>query len=269
MKSKLTIATRLKDKQDEGAKRLLFLQRVAIIINAIFWVTGPGVTGLGIWLYIVLGVFDPVIKRTEFSVPAYLITTAGLISVLGGIFGCIGTVTFSRRLLMIYFGMMSVVWTMEAISAVLCFLSYDEAVDTIHRMINYTIPGQYWTSAAFTSTIDLLQRELSCCGGQSFQDWTTSPHYITTADANVNSSLQTLPLSCCLHNLTLCRQLDGMGQPMFPELLHHSGCATKLVERTCRILAIAGWTVTGTAGMMLLGMSAVCCFIKSLKDFFS
>ena len=71
------------------------------LIVVLLQVTGPGMIGLGIWLLIALGEYEPVVDRAEFSTPAFLVISAGSASVLAGLLGCLGGLSENRRLLVL------------------------------------------------------------------------------------------------------------------------------------------------------------------------
>ena len=57
--------------------------------------------GLGIWFYLSLSEFQPVVDRRDFAGPAYLILVAGGAAILAGIVGCVGGVNEHRHLLLL------------------------------------------------------------------------------------------------------------------------------------------------------------------------
>ncbi|XP_070200814.1 CD151 antigen-like [Littorina saxatilis] len=244
------------------------LRRVVVLYNAFFWITGPGMIGMGIWLLIVLDDYNPVLDREEFAVPAYIVTSAGGASVLAGLLGCLGGLNQNRRLLVLYSVLLVLVCAMEVTATVLCFLTYDKADAKLGVMLNNTV--QEYSKKDISQVMDSIHKEYSCCGANSYSDWLTAPFY-TSVIAPSSLSRQVAPYSCCVirHNNTGCNLGNADGSLSHPNLLYQTGCKEALVDWLQHIYVIAGWSSSGVAATLVLALSAVCCLKHALSDLYS
>ncbi|RUS77755.1 hypothetical protein EGW08_014487 [Elysia chlorotica] len=166
------------------------LRRVALSFNLFFWITGPGLVGLGVWLYLSLSEFQPIVERQSPAGPAYLILVAGGAAILAGIVGCLGAVNEHRHLLLLARSTVRV--------------SFEQARTS------------YGEDEASQAGIDKVQSQFSCCGLDRPGDW--APHLpgewnVTTA------SPVALPVSCCPRRLTSPGQCTTRSSDLYQQRL--------------------------------------------------
>jgi hypothetical protein len=58
--------------------------------------TGPTILGLGIWFYLNIKLYAPVIDNENYVIPAYIVMGAGIVSTLVGILGCVGSMNDNK-----------------------------------------------------------------------------------------------------------------------------------------------------------------------------
>ena len=58
--------------------------------------TGPGILGLGVWYFLNIKLYAPVIDKENYVIPAYIIMGAGIASTLVGILGCVGSMNDNK-----------------------------------------------------------------------------------------------------------------------------------------------------------------------------
>ncbi|KAK3742133.1 hypothetical protein RRG08_008535 [Elysia crispata] len=244
------------------------LRRVTLSFNLFFWITGPGLVGLGIWLYLSLSEFQPIVERQDFTGPAYLILVAGGAAVLSGIVGCLGGVNEHKHLLLLYSILVMIVCSLELSATVYTFTEFDKARSTIRSSFERALVS-YNEDEATQMGVDKVQRQFSCCGIERPIDWVTNQtgNRNTAAAAVVDFSEESaltydLPISCCPRNLI------GQGQCTLRATdLYQQGCLQHVLDWVRHILVVAGWSSFAAACSQVLGLAIVCCFTSAVNHF--
>ncbi|PVD33518.1 hypothetical protein C0Q70_04774 [Pomacea canaliculata] len=240
--------------------------------NVFIWLLGCGMLSLGVWLQLNRTPHVSLMPTHAFLSASALCITAGAIVLVVGFLGCCGAFLENQCMLVGYFVMVLLIFTMEVTAGCLGFLKKDELRNVIHQELLLSIQQNYQSDetvekeSVYHSTsdknkpddwfrvIDGLQSELQCCGVNNFTDW-----YNIKAWPNE----QKVPDSCCKQPEEGCGQLE-------PRFWFKDGCMGEIdyfFSRNMYILGVVGITV---AVVQILGMVAAVvlfCYIRSNRFF--
>ena len=153
---------------------------------------------------------DTEIEDTEYYLDMVSIPVIGLgvIIILLNMFGCIGSIKETKRLLIPY--MIAVVLVTLAVIAglTISLLYWDDLKGSIKHVGEVRL-RQYQKDQTFTKSWNFTMSNLKCCGVNGWTDFQT-----------LNQTLNRLPKYCCKDQLTDCNINDG------DELI--PGCFTKI-----------------------------------------
>uniref|UniRef100_A0A8C3J8L9 Tetraspanin n=1 Tax=Calidris pygmaea TaxID=425635 RepID=A0A8C3J8L9_9CHAR len=192
----------------------VFLSLMAF--SFIFWAAGLTMLIIGLWAKVSLGTYLVLSANDYPSAPAILLAT-GTAVIIWGFLGCFGAATEHRSLLRAY---------STFLTAVLVAGLTDEGM---------------------ADALDALQRALSCCGVEGYQDWLALPW-----GPEQNGSV---PLSCC--------QARRGCQPSPPNLhgLHRDGCFSKVSAFVSGNMFYLATAALGLALLQLVGIVLACLLV--------
>jgi len=109
--------------------------------------------------------------------------------------------------------------------------------------INYGLSG----FEGVTTTWDLVQKEIKCCGVENWEDW-----------KNVTQLSGGVPDSCCIGG-----QVEGCGKdPVDPTKIHNKGCFALFSDEFLSNLNIVGAVAVGIAVIEMIAIGFACCLGK-------
>ncbi|XP_070199457.1 tetraspanin-4-like isoform X2 [Littorina saxatilis] len=240
--------------------------------NVFIWLLGCGVLSLGVWLQINRSPHISILPTHAFLSASALCITAGAIILLVGFLGCCGAFYENQCMLIGYFIMVLLIFTLEITAGALGFLHKDELRSVIEKDLLTSIQQDYKTVShpsgpsnqrspsrsrdpeEWWLVMDSLQVELQCCGVNNYSDW-----------FNIGAwpSERRVPDSCCRHPEDGCGKLE-------PRFWFDRGCMGEIdywFVKNMYILGVVGITV---AVVQILGMVAAIvlfCYIRNNKFF--
>ncbi|XP_009989380.1 PREDICTED: tetraspanin-7, partial [Tauraco erythrolophus] len=102
-----------------------------------------------------------------------------------------------------------------------------------------------------SQAVDNVQESLSCCGIQSYTNWSTSPYFFKHG----------IPTSCCM-NSSDCNTQDLRNMTVAATKVNQKGCydlVTSFMETNMGIIAGVAF---GIAFSQLIGMLLACCLSR-------
>ncbi|OQV15081.1 hypothetical protein BV898_10713 [Hypsibius exemplaris] len=193
-----------------GAKlaRLLLLT-----FNLIFWLSGIGLVGTGIWLLvdstkaIVFAIVQvegqlPMIKigaefRCFLSCSSWVIAI-GCFVILVGFLGCCGAMHENRCMLVTYFAVILVILLAELVGGILVVIYKNDLESKLQENMQRNLRGNYGVGGpvnqAVTDGFDYAQYTFACCGVAGPIDYNTS---VWIAEKGAALKYQ-VPISCCI-----------------------------------------------------------------------
>ncbi|XP_043357210.1 leukocyte antigen CD37 isoform X3 [Dermochelys coriacea] len=171
------------------AKYFLFL------FNLFFFLLGGVILSFGLWILIDQQSFAAVLGSSVYALKvwSYILSGVGIITMLMGFLGCLGSLKEIKCMLGFYFGFLFLLFAIQITIGVLLYTQRFTLSGKMREFVEDAIltyplagpPGEKHQSW------DFIQGQLQCCGWNSYLDWHQNP----VVD---NSSRSLYPCSC--HN---------------------------------------------------------------------
>lgn len=114
-----------------------------IVFNAIFWLLGCGVLGVGVWLQIDKGGYAQLLQDYSAFTAAVLCIVAGSVMVIFGVVGCCGAFLESRCMLIVYFFALVIVFLLEIVAGIIGFIRRKEISGAVRTRLLKNIHSEY------------------------------------------------------------------------------------------------------------------------------
>lgn len=233
-----------------------------IAFNFIFWLSGAAILGVGIWILV-----DPQIKNytkvikdgtkdEEFlKISAYILIGFGTFVFLVGFCGCCGAIRNSKCLLGFYIFCLVCVFAGELAAGIYVAVFKNDIDGKLNKGLVDSIKNNYFGEMG--PTWDIIQKELKCCGGNSYLDYENS----TWAKNQTHG--EKVPLSCCVlvndkpKNETLC-------QLAIDNYVNLKGCREALTDWVNSHSAILIGVGCGIAALEIIGLICAICFCRHI-----
>lgn len=254
------------------------LKWIVLVFNLIFWLAGMGILALSIYLWVDFIQYaqgNP--HLAGYNTGVYILMGAGGIMSLVGFFGCCGAYRESPWMLGTFFTLLLLVFTAEVAAGVWAFVSKGTFDSVIDKGLQYPIEN-YDIDPVQTEVMDVIQREIRCCGIKGPRDWSSSKYGIgvtssgsITPDIGVASSLGSyrVPKSCCSvpEDSILCHEAARSQRVLNTILnnIHTEGCRKALQRHLNDYMNIVAAVGIGIAVVEVLGMiltMVLCCAIR-------
>uniref|UniRef100_A0A803V461 Tetraspanin-7 n=1 Tax=Ficedula albicollis TaxID=59894 RepID=A0A803V461_FICAL len=212
-------------------------------------ITGVILLAVGVWGKLTLGTYISLIAENSTNAPYVLIGTGTTIIVFG-LFGCFATCRGSPWMLKLYAMFLSLVFLAELVAGISGFVFRHEIKDTFLRTYTEAIQN-YNKNDERSHAVDNVQESLSCCGIQSYTNWSTSPYFFKHG----------IPTSCCM-NSSDCNTQDLRNMTVAATKVNQKGCydlVTSFMETNMGIIAGVAF---GIAFSQLIGMLLACCLSR-------
>jgi len=174
------------------------LKYVIFGFNVIFWLTGLGITAVGIWAWTEKDTFSNLSRLTNVALdPAFILIVAGAITFIIGFTGCVGALRENTCLLAAYAVFLAILLLLEMTAGILGFIFKDwikqQATGGFQAFIVH-----YRDDPDQQNLIDWIQEGwLQCCGIEGPKDWDRNI-YFNCSSAEVGSREACgVPFSCC------------------------------------------------------------------------
>ncbi|KAL9955410.1 hypothetical protein ACROYT_G036724 [Oculina patagonica] len=165
------------------------VKSLVLIFNAIFFVFGWVLVGVGSWALYEFGAYEAVSVSVPYAAASKLIITAGVFNVLASFFGFWAASKDNRRLFVILFLVLVVILGLEISAAASGYHHREKVRHTLYDDMIYTIQKLYRVKTAPSSALNALQENERCCGCFNYTDWRDS--IFTKGNVSV------VPDSCC------------------------------------------------------------------------
>nr|XP_047139789.1 tetraspanin-3 isoform X2 [Hydra vulgaris] len=184
---------------------------------------------LFVWIW---GDYCTVVANIYAVVPSSLILFAGILVLVTGLIGFIGTYNESRCSLGVLFTLLFMMLSIEIVSGTLTYIGKPKINDGIKKSLWLAFNEYYSKDSYLKSSFDKMQKELKCCGVNGPNDWLNISYVI--------------PDSCCIHSGKICYLL--------PDNLYNKGCFDEVLNSfNLNLKNIAGILI-GFAVFQIFGM---------------
>ncbi|KAI1883453.1 hypothetical protein AGOR_G00231600 [Albula goreensis] len=250
-----------------------FVSRVVkyllFVFNMIFWMISLVMVGIG--------VYARLMKHAEAAMsyltvdPAILLMIVGVLMFLITFCGCVGSLRENICLLQTFSICLTIIFILQLAAGILGFVFSDKARGKVTEIINKAIV-HYRDDLDLQNLIDFGQREFSCCGGVSFNDWSQNMYFNCSTD-NPSRERCSVPYSCCLQSKdeaiinTMCGHgMQDLSYLQAGAFINTNGCIDKLVNWIHGNLFLLGGVALGLAIPQLVGMLLSQILINQIKD---
>ncbi|XP_029466737.1 tetraspanin-3-like [Rhinatrema bivittatum] len=176
-------------------------------------------------------------------VPGWLAVLVAFLLILTGVLGICIPINESRYQQGVFLFFTVVLLCLEVSSAVISYLSTNRIEYELSPMEK--VFGQYNGSDSDRSrSVDLVQKQLKCCGVHTYSDWQTTLWYVHSGSIGV-------PLSCCNGEDPTCS-----GDISQPEMLYEQGCLTKLQSRLQLFVVFLFWASIAAIALAVLAAAS-------------
>ncbi|KAK9879532.1 hypothetical protein WA026_006603 [Henosepilachna vigintioctopunctata] len=158
------------------------LKSLLMIFNFIFWISGIVIMIVGIWMAVDLYKYMELSIEYSKSTPYVLIIMGAGIFLIGS-FACCCTLKGQPKLLYVYGGILAVIFMLELGCGVSIYAYRDNLTKGFDSGLNQAMRN-YNNNSRIAEDIDIVQRELHCCGNHEAKDW-------------INVAHSGIPESCC------------------------------------------------------------------------
>ena len=218
------------------AKKCLFFT-----FNVFFWLAGLASIASGLWVYFDPGRFNRFLGGQSFTIPASLLIASGLLACLAGCCGCWGAIRESRCMLASYFIITLFIFCAQTTSGVLGFLYRENIRDAVYLEIKEVIRDHYGMGDPHVDfAVDLMQRDLSCCGAEGPGDYVDSAWWLAT-----QNGIKVVPESCCDEQKRCVRTTI---RP------YKTGCGEELVKYSKNHMLVIASISMGLTFVQIVGM---------------
>eukprot|EP00091_Calanus_sinicus_P024462 TRINITY_DN8789_c0_g1_i6.p1 TRINITY_DN8789_c0_g1~~TRINITY_DN8789_c0_g1_i6.p1 ORF type:complete len:243 (-),score=101.21 TRINITY_DN8789_c0_g1_i6:70-798(-) len=220
-----------------------------VLCNILFALAGIILIGFGAYAQIAAKDYLNFLGDNYVNTPIFVIILGGVILAIS-LFGCCGAYQENKCLIYTYSAVLFIILIAQIAAGIAAFALKGDLKAEITKnmntgMKNYGAEG----FEGVTTTWDLVQKELHCCGVETFADWKNATE--TFKDGAV-------PDSCCKGG-----QAEGCGKaPVDQEKIYTEGCFSLFSDEFNSNLTIVGAVALGIAVGELIAIGFACCLGK-------
>ncbi|XP_048011159.1 tetraspanin-9 isoform X1 [Megalobrama amblycephala] len=172
---------------------LCCVKYMMFLFNLLFWLSGCGLLGVGIWLSVSQGSFATFSPSFPSLSAANLVITLGSVVMVTGFLGCLGAIKENKCLLLSFFIVLLIILLAELILLILFFVYTDKVSENAKQDLKDGL-RLYNTdnNVGLRNAWNIIQAEWECCGVTGHTDW--------------HDALQekTVPDRCCQEHYREC-----------------------------------------------------------------
>jgi len=216
-----------------------------IFWNILFFFAGCILIGFGVWSQVGAKEYLNFLGDNYVNTPIFLIIVGGIIFIIA-FFGCCGAWMEKRWMINTYAVFLGIILIAQIGAGIAAYmlkgdLNTEVVKNMKQGMMNYGKKG----SEGVTSTWDIVQSKLHCCGVQNNTEWHQERNDIFSAVGNV-------PDSCCVGDI-----VEGCGLQSGPK--YEDGCFKLFKAEFIDNIAVIGGVALGVAGLEFLVVLIACC----------
>lgn len=175
--------------ENEVSKKIKF---VLIAFSMFFWFIGALFCAIGGY---VISQSIGYRELSDFAMdPGVIITLLGLYVFIISSFGVLGALRENIRLLKYYKILLLAALFLEVFTAFVGFAFWPEVKKLIDKGLQVAIDN-YTVNTDLRNMIDMIQRQLKCCGSLTIDDWDSNPYFSCAMKESFRSC--GVPWSCC------------------------------------------------------------------------
>ncbi|NWW73747.1 TSN3 protein, partial [Climacteris rufus] len=219
-----------------------FARSLLRFLGFTFWGTAAAQAFGGVLVILMFKNYRYLFQNSYLSLTGWLaLATALILLPTGGLTVSI-SVKCSRNQQGTLMYLLLLVFCLEMSSATLAHIYYTRIASQLESAMDYLFYQHNWTCSQDpgSSTVDVMQRKLQCCGIHNYTDW-------LKASASSWHLPACVPESCCKEKQSHCR-----GDLYHLEQLFQEGCLKKLKDQLCFAMLYMFWCCTMLSILELL-----------------
>ncbi|XP_068732808.1 CD63 antigen-like [Montipora capricornis] len=220
--------------------------------NALFWLTGLGLLGVGIWARVQFSDYMK-LSSYDYSTACYVLIGTGAFVTLIGFLGCCGALKEQVCMLKSFAVILGILFLVGLGGSITGYVFRHKIKKGFSDGLDAAL--DHYKEKSFTHAWDGLQKELKCCGSRNYTDW-FDKDWSTGVSSN-----NSVPQSCCVKQETNC----NVNVTSHPHTIFQKGCYETAVTLFEDELLVIGGVALGIALFQLLGVALSCCLASSLQ----
>ncbi|XP_072282614.1 leukocyte antigen CD37-like isoform X2 [Pyxicephalus adspersus] len=164
------------------------------IFNLLFFILGGLLLCFGLWILFDRSSFASFIGASAptLKVWSYVFSGIGILTMLLGFLGCLGSLKEIRCLLGIYFAFLLLLFAAQITVGVLVYTQRNSLKSTVGTFVENIIKnyGIHTNQTDLEESLDFVQEQMGCCGWFAPEDW------MKNQKISENSSVNLYPCSC-------------------------------------------------------------------------
>lgn len=202
--------------------------------NLIFVLVAIALIAVGAYVQIALKDYFDLIEGS-FSSAAALLIAVGVIIFFIAFFGCCGAYKENRTCVLIFAGLLVIIFIMEIAGGIAGFVLKGQVEETVEKYMKENIQKN-------ATVWDKVQSKFECCGIHNASDW----------------NRETLPSACCLSPTSGCTLNDTKSY-------YHDGCLDKFTTWVEDHVYYVGAVGVAFAFLQIIGIMFACCLARAIK----
>ncbi|NXG87915.1 TSN3 protein, partial [Stercorarius parasiticus] len=233
----------------------VFARFLLLLLGFIFWGAAAALASGGVLVILMDKNYGYLFLESFLSLPGWLAVAAGLILLPTGVLAVSISAKSSRYQQGALMYLLLVLLCLEVSSAVLAqfytvWLAYEMKSTMGYLVSQYNATH---SQGADSRAVDVVQRELQCCGVENYTDWLKA----TAASWHLHGKKARVPESCCKEKYPHCR-----GDLIHLEQLFQEGCLKKLEDWLHFVMLYVFWCCTVVGILELLAGVSNCILMK-------
>ncbi|XP_054146659.1 tetraspanin-18-like [Melozone crissalis] len=222
------------------------MKYLMFIFNVLVFAGGTCLAAMGVWVAVDPAGFQGIVAaRAVLSAGAWLLLAVGIALSLLGFLGCCGALRRSRPLLLLFFILVSLIFLMQLIGAVLFLVHWKQR--------NY---GGDEGAEVFSTAWNTLMVTFSCCGVLGPDDFGNGSRF-----QELHPGMP-WPRACCARDgLLQAGELLGWEQcqDRSPGYIHEQGCFSTFGKTLQRYISLPGTCSLAVLGIEIFAMFFAFC----------
>ena len=228
------------------------LKFFVFMFNIIFFLVGCAIIGLGCYMYFEMRDYLSFLGDTGFVDGTIGFIVVGVVLTIVSFFGICAVCTDNACMFKTFGFFMGLVVIAEIGVAIAILVLKVDAEDAISDTMRSSL-NDYATDPDVKSSWDNMQKELKCCGIDTYMDWKNTT-------LNNNGTGNSVPDSCCKAGNTTV----GCGNNQIPnhEHIYETGCLKQFEDYIEDNAYIVGGAGAGLGVLQIIVLIGSCCLAK-------
>lgn len=220
------------------------IKYLLFIFNFIFALCGLAILIVGVLMHVNISNYKEAVEE-NISFPSVTFIVIGSIIFVIAFFGCCGAIRESHCMTITFASFLLTIFIIQIAVAIYAFVVFKDSNINVKNSYSELF-NKYWTSSTSQEIIDIIQKNLECCGIDSKDDYNGILHN------------KTIPWSCC-------SDVDMYSECPRDQAFKH-GCANALKDFLVYAGVVLGGVAIGIAVVELIGIIFALCLANSIKN---